>query len=73
VLFVIGGVAPLLGASALPLFLRVASGWEIFLQNFSTGAVAALLLGGGRQEEGSRLKEEGTLRGKIALVEGTHD
>jgi hypothetical protein len=45
VLFLIGGVVPLAGNSVLPLFLRVASGWEIFLQNFSTGVVAALLLG----------------------------
>jgi hypothetical protein len=28
----------------LPLFLLVASGWEILAQNFLTGVVAALLL-----------------------------
>jgi hypothetical protein len=38
------GAAPLLLANSLPMFLRVASAWEIFLQNFSTGAVIALLL-----------------------------
>jgi len=38
------GAAPLLLADSLPVFLRVASAWEIFLQNFSTGAVIALLL-----------------------------
>jgi hypothetical protein len=47
VLFLIGGAVPLAGNSILPLFLRVATGWEIFLQNFSTGVVAALLLGTG--------------------------
>ena len=45
VLFLIGGVIPLAGNPALPLFLRIASGWEIFLQNLSTGVVVALLLG----------------------------
>jgi len=68
VLFVIGGVAPLLGASALPLFLRVASGWEIFLQNFSTGVVAALLLGGQAMKLGSEGARE--MGGKGARDQG---
>lgn len=46
ILFVIGGVVPLLQqANTLPLFLLVASSWEIFFQNFLTGAVVAELLG----------------------------
>ena len=45
VLFLTGGLVPLASTTTLPLFLRVASGWEIFLQNFSTGVVVALLLG----------------------------
>lgn len=45
VLFVVGGLVPLISNASLPLFLRVASGWEIFFQNFSTGVVVALLLG----------------------------
>ena len=60
VLFLIGGALPLAGDSSLPLFLRVASGWEIFLQNFSTGVVAALLLGGEARKIGSvGVKEQG--------------
>jgi hypothetical protein len=46
VLFVIGGIIPLLlQLGTLPLSLLAASGIEIFFQNFLTGAVAALLLG----------------------------
>jgi hypothetical protein len=46
ILFVIGGVVPLLQqANILPLFLLVASAWEIFFQNFLTGVVVAVLLG----------------------------
>lgn len=46
VLFVIGGVVPLLmQAGALPPVLLAASAAEIFFQNFLTGAVAAALLG----------------------------
>lgn len=45
-LFAIGGIVPLLyQVGALPPFLLIASGVEIFFQNFSTGVVAALLLG----------------------------
>ena len=45
VLFVIGGVIPLLLNTALPDLLRLASAVEIFFQNFLTGAVAVALLG----------------------------
>lgn len=45
ILFVIGGVIPLLLNPALPDLLRIASGVEIFFQNFLTGMVAAALLG----------------------------
>lgn len=46
VLFVIGGVLPLLmQAGMLPPVLLIASAVEIFFQNFLTGVVAALLLG----------------------------
>lgn len=46
VLFVIGGIVPLLGTiDSLPLFLLVASGWEIFFQNVTTGIITALLFG----------------------------
>jgi hypothetical protein len=45
-LFAIGGIVPLvLQLSSLPFILLAASAVEIFLQNFSTGAVAAWLLG----------------------------
>ncbi len=46
VLFCIGGVVPLLNEiNTLPLYLLIASGWEIFFQNMSTGLVAGWLLG----------------------------
>ena len=45
ILFVIGGIIPLLLESALPDFLRFASAIEIFFQNFFTGVVAVALLG----------------------------
>ncbi len=45
VLFVIGGIVPLLLNTALPDLLRLASAIEIFFQNFCTGLVAASLLG----------------------------
>ncbi len=45
ILFVIGGVVPLLLNTALPDLLRFASAIEIFFQNFCTGLAAAGLLG----------------------------
>ncbi len=45
ILFVIGGVVPLLLNTALPDLLRIASAIEIFFQNFLTGVVAVALLG----------------------------
>lgn len=45
ILFVIGGVVPLLLNTALPDLLRFASAIEIFFQNFLTGVVAVILLG----------------------------
>ena len=46
ILFVVGGVAPLLmQVGALPLILLAASAVEIFCQNYLTGVVAARLLG----------------------------
>ena len=45
ILFVIGGVIPLLLSTALPDLLRFASAIEIFFQNFLTGVVAVALLG----------------------------
>ncbi len=47
ILFVIGGVVPLLLNTALPDLLRFASAIEIFFQNFLTGVVAVALLGFG--------------------------
>jgi hypothetical protein len=45
-LFAIGGIIPLIfQIGTLPLFLLVASGLEIFFQNFLTGVVAARLMG----------------------------
>jgi hypothetical protein len=45
VLFIVGGVAPLLfQVTNLPLVLLLASAVEIFLQNFLTGVVTAILL-----------------------------
>lgn len=46
-LFVIGGLVPLLPQASLPLFLRVSSLWEIFGQNFLTGVASAYLLAAG--------------------------
>lgn len=46
ILFSVGGLVPLtMQVGALPLVLLAASAVEIFFQNFSTGTVAALLLG----------------------------
>ncbi len=45
ILFVIGGVVPLLINTALPDLLRLASVIEIFFQNFLTGVVTTALLG----------------------------
>ena len=45
ILFVIGGIVPLLLNTALPDLLRFASAIEIFFQNFLTGVVSAALLG----------------------------
>ena len=46
ILFAIGGLVPLtMQVGALPLFLLIASAWEIFAMNFSTGWVLARLLG----------------------------
>jgi len=42
-LFVAGGLLPLMPQTTLPLYLRVASLWEIFGQNFLTGVAAAYL------------------------------
>ena len=45
VLFIIGGIVPLLmQVGTLPAALLISSGVEIFFQNFLTGAVAALML-----------------------------
>ncbi len=45
ILFVIGGIVPLLLNTALPDLLRIASAIEIFFQNFLAGVVAVALLG----------------------------
>ncbi|HET7465925.1 MAG TPA: hypothetical protein VFL29_04615, partial [Candidatus Dormibacteraeota bacterium] len=42
-LFIVGGLAPLLPQTSLPLYLRVASLWEILGQNFLAGVVCAYL------------------------------
>jgi hypothetical protein len=42
-LFLAGGLVPLLPETSLPAYLRVASLWEIFGQNFLTGAACAYL------------------------------
>lgn len=42
-LFVAGGLVPLLPQASLPLFVRIASLWEIFAQNFPTGVACAYL------------------------------
>ena len=45
-LFAIGGLVPLtMQVGALPLFLLIASAWEIFAMNFTTGMFLARLLG----------------------------
>jgi hypothetical protein len=55
VLFIIGGVVPLLRqAGLLPTFLLIASGWEIFLQNVSLALVITWLLGNTRSSEHSQ-------------------
>lgn len=48
-LFVVGGLVPLLPQTSLPLYLRVASLWEIFGQNFLTGIACAYLFAGSTQ------------------------
>jgi hypothetical protein len=46
-LFIVGGIVPLTWQmAALPLPLLMASAVEIFCQNFTTGAVTAMLLAG---------------------------
>ena len=48
-LFVIGGIVPLImQVGTLPSAFLLASGIEIFFQNFSTGLIAALMLGSHR-------------------------
>ncbi len=44
-LFVLGGLVPLITVSPLPVFLRVASAWEILAQKLPVGVVSAYLLG----------------------------
>lgn len=51
ILFVIGGVIPLLLNPTLPDLLRFASAIEIFFQNFLTGVVAVALLGFAARKE----------------------
>jgi hypothetical protein len=53
-LFVIGGVVPLLPQASLPPFVRVASLWEILGQNFVTGVACTYLFIGGGQVGTSR-------------------
>lgn len=48
-LFITGGVVPLLPQASLPLYLRIASLWEIFGQNFLTGVACAYLFVGKRR------------------------
>jgi hypothetical protein len=61
VLFIIGGVAPLLRqAGVLPTFLLIASGWEIFLQNVSLALVVTWLLGTKQPSELSQDAESGS-------------
>lgn len=59
-LFAIGGIVPLFWqVGVLPLPLLLASAVEIFFQNFSTGVVAAWLLGIKDQEESNALLFQG--------------
>lgn len=53
ILFVIGGVIPLLINTDLPDILRFASAVEIFFQNFLTGCVASALLWNPRELHGA--------------------
>lgn len=48
-LFIVGGLVPLLPQASLPFTLRVASLWEIFAQNFLMGVACAYLFIGRRQ------------------------
>ena len=56
-LFVAGGLVPLLPQASLPLFLRVASLWEIFAQNFLAGVACAYLFVGARAAP-ARVRQE---------------
>ena len=58
ILFIIGGVIPLLTNTTLPDLLRFASAVEIFFQNFLTGvvAVALLALGGAETPQNHRTR-----------------
>ena len=56
-LFVVGGVVPLLPQNSLPLYLRVASLWEIFGQNFLVGVACAYVFIGARSRRTRRRLE----------------
>ena len=57
-LFVVGGLVPLLPQASLPLYLRVASLWEIFGQNVITGIACAYLFLGPRRTARARPTRE---------------
>jgi hypothetical protein len=63
-LFVAGGLVPLLPQTSLPLYLRVASLWEILGQNFLTGVACAYLFVGSTR---ARRPSGPEMRGTIGL------
>lgn len=60
-LFVVGGLVPLLPQTSLPLDLRLASLWEIFGQNFLTGVAIAYLFAGRMQATNDHLFRDRTV------------
>ena len=67
-LFVVGGVVPLLPQTALPLYLRLASLWEIFGQNFLLGVACAYLFALPRSD-GDAVRHG---KGRQQLARGDH-
>jgi hypothetical protein len=74
-LVIVGGIAPLLlEARALPTFLLIASGWEIFFQNVSLALVSAWLLGHAPNRVGTNSPEAAWAKGEmLAVIESGAD
>lgn len=67
-LFIAGGLVPLLPQTSLPVYLRVASLWEIFGQNFFTGVACALLFASPFQRSTEAPAPAGSLGGRTSRL-----